>query len=321
MPKLSCDLVLEGGGVKGLGLVGAITTLEQHKYTFHRVAGTSAGAVVGALTAAGMDAPIMLQTMQTLDYAKFQDKNFLDHFGPPGEIASLLIHKGIFKGDYIHSWLGQELARLGVKTFRDLRLTNDWAKDLPPNERYKLVVIVSDVSRGELIRLPWDYHRYGLDPDDQLVADAVRASMSIPFFFYPKKLKNSTLVDGGYLSDFPVAIFDGPHQPKWPTIGVKLSARPDLNKSIHPVHNTVQLATALFSTMQAAHDAEHLEDPAVIRRTIFVDSGTIKPTDFNLTKAQQHHLYDSGQTAATKFLADFRSADYKQTPPAAPADL
>ena len=40
------DLVLEGGGVKGIGLVGAISVLEEHGYVFHRVAGTSAGAIV-----------------------------------------------------------------------------------------------------------------------------------------------------------------------------------------------------------------------------------------------------------------------------------
>ena len=45
------DLVLEGGGVKGTGLVGAITALisASEPYTFHRVAGTSAGAIVASM--------------------------------------------------------------------------------------------------------------------------------------------------------------------------------------------------------------------------------------------------------------------------------
>ena len=41
MPK--ADLVLEGGGVKGLGLVGAVLELMREGYTFPRLAGTSAG--------------------------------------------------------------------------------------------------------------------------------------------------------------------------------------------------------------------------------------------------------------------------------------
>jgi NTE family protein len=307
----SCDLVLEGGGVKGLGLVGAVTTLQAHGYAFRRVAGTSAGAVVGSLVASGMEPAVMLETMQGLDYTKFQDKNVLDHFGLPGEVISLLINQGIFKGEFLHHWLSAELEKLGVTTFKDLRLKEDWAENLPAHERYKLVVIASDVSRGEMVRLPWDYHRYGLDPDKQLVADAVRASMSIPFFYVPKKLGRSRLVDGGLLSDFPVSIFDSPAESRWPTFGVKLSAKPRFNKTIHPVHSTWALATSLFSTMQQAHDMMHLEDPSVIRRTMFVDSGTIKPTDFGITRAEQHQLYESGQRAATKFLASWSFADFK----------
>ncbi len=46
------DLVLEGGSVKGIALVGAISVLEEHGYEFRRVAGTSAGAIVGSLVAA-----------------------------------------------------------------------------------------------------------------------------------------------------------------------------------------------------------------------------------------------------------------------------
>lgn len=42
---LHADLVLEGGGVKGIGLVGAYTTLAEAGFQIHRVAGTSAGAM------------------------------------------------------------------------------------------------------------------------------------------------------------------------------------------------------------------------------------------------------------------------------------
>jgi len=54
VPK--ADLVLEGGGMKGLGLVGAAVRLLEDKYTFPRVAGTSVGSIVGAFLAAGVDA-------------------------------------------------------------------------------------------------------------------------------------------------------------------------------------------------------------------------------------------------------------------------
>jgi predicted acylesterase/phospholipase RssA len=54
VPVPKADLVLEGGGVKGIALVGAVAVLEEHGYEFNRIAGTSAGSIVGALLAAGM---------------------------------------------------------------------------------------------------------------------------------------------------------------------------------------------------------------------------------------------------------------------------
>lgn len=69
--------------------------------------------------------------------------------------------------------------------------------------RYRLVVTAADVTTGQLVGLPWYYRRvYGLDPDEQPVADAVRTAPSIPFFCRPVPLTaanglTSTLVDGG----------------------------------------------------------------------------------------------------------------------------
>src|SRR6516164_8030488 len=69
------DLVLEGGGVKGTGLVGAITALTSaaEPYTFHRVAGTSAGAIVASMLAAGYDPAEMTTIMTDLDFSRFED--------------------------------------------------------------------------------------------------------------------------------------------------------------------------------------------------------------------------------------------------------
>jgi Patatin-like phospholipase len=49
--QLRADLALEGGGVKGIGLVGAVLVLDEAGYSFARVAGTSAGAITACLIA------------------------------------------------------------------------------------------------------------------------------------------------------------------------------------------------------------------------------------------------------------------------------
>lgn len=310
-----CDLVLEGGGVKGIGLIGAIEVLAKAGYTFRRVAGTSAGAIVGSLVAAGMPVDDMLRTMRSLDYAKFRDESLIDKLGLPGKGISLLLEKGIYEGAFLRNWLAEQLEGLGVRTFADLKITEPWAMNLPPEQRYKLVVVASDISGGRLARLPWDYKRYGLDPDSQLVADAVRASMSIPFFFEPIKLDGHLLVDGGMLSNFPISLFDDEND--WPTFGVKLSAQPDANMVANPVHSTYDFAKALLATMINAHDQMHIDDPCTARRTMFVDTFKIKATDFDIKPTEQQKLYESGKKSAEKFLKTWDFDEYKQACPIA----
>jgi NTE family protein len=309
-PGLSADLVLEGGGVKGVGLVGAIDALEKSGYQFERVAGTSAGAIVGAFAAAGCNAQKLAELIGMLDYTQLRDETFLSRFGLLGKMASLGVHNGLYKGDYLRDQVAAELKKCGVTTFADLRLDQEKTRHLPKEQAYKLVVVTADVSKGELVYLPWDYHKYGLDPDTQNVADAVRASMSIPFFYIPSRLQKSTLIDGGMFSNFPIGIFD--RTPDWPTLGIKLSSQEEATIVPRNISGPINLARALFSTLSSAHDHRHLDNPSTIARTIFVDTGTIEVTNFDITKEEQAFLFASGQKFAHKFLKDWDFNNYKK---------
>lgn len=323
---MDADLVLEGGGVKGIGLAGAVAVLTEHGYGFHRVAGTSAGAIVGALVAAGMKSADLNELMRTIDYGSFKDEGFIDHLGLVGKGLSLLFEKGIYEGDHLRDWLDAQLRSLGVRTFGDLKITDDPTTSLPPERRYRLVVHTADISSGVLVRLPWDYARYGLDPDSQLIADAVRASMSIPFFYEPVAMKDHDdgkthlLVDGGMLSNFPIDAFDRTDgkRPRWPTFGVKLSARPDANQVPNETKGILGFGKALISTMTSFHDQMHLDDPAVIARTIFVDTFKVRATDFAIDRATQDALYESGRKYAERFITGWDFEKYVATYRSAP---
>lgn len=308
------DLVLEGGGVKGIALVGAIAVLEEQGFTFARVAGSSAGAIAGALVAAGMPAARLEEVISSLDFRKFEDDTRLDHVPLVGKGLSLLLDRGLYAGDYFHELVSQELSALGVRTFADL-YAPDPDSTLPVDRQYKLLVTASDVSRSRLLRLPWDYGTLGIDGGMQLVADAVRASMSIPFFFRPVELDvpgsgPSVLVDGGLLSNFPVDVFDRTDgQPaRWPTVGIKLTVRQEPNAVVHEITGDLSLAEAVLSTMQNWHDQLRLEDPSVAQRTIFVDTFGVKSTDFDLDKTTQQRLYQSGRSAAEQFLRSWTAS-------------
>ncbi len=308
MAELDADLVLEGGGVKGIALAGAYSVLEERGYTVRRVAGTSAGSIVGALIAAGMSAAELEDEMRRVDYAAFQDESALDKVPLLGKAISLLLEQGLFEGRFAREWIAGLLARKGVRTFADLAY-DDAEHPLPAERRFRLVVMASDVTRGRLRRLPWEYDRYGCPPGEQPVADAVRASMSIPFFFEPVRLKDretgtdSTIVDGGMLSNFPVDVFDAQGRtPRWPTFGIKLSARPGDEREAPDTKGTLGLTLAMIRTLTGFYDQMHIDDPAVQARTIFVDTGGVKGTDFHLGDAERDMLFEKGRRAATRFF-------------------
>jgi len=313
------DLVLEGGGVKGAGLVGAIAALTEadDPYTFHRVAGTSAGAIVASMLAAGMTVAELTKIMTELDFAQFEDEtNVFKHFKRLGEGFGLIFHEGLFKGDFLHDWIASILASKGVRTWGDLKHV-DPGSALPASRQYKLVVIVSDVSRGRMLRLPWDYPELcGVSGDDQPVADAVRASAGIPFFFRPFHLRADPKLthghgellctDGGMLSNYPIDIFDRTDgkPPRWPTLGVKLSARQQIQDADWaPNPGPLELAKSLIATMTSAHDQAHIDNEEYTSRTIFVDTTGYRSTDFHLTSQDKTTLLTNGKAAGGKFLA------------------
>jgi NTE family protein len=319
-PLKPADLVLSGGGVKGIGLVGAVVALMEAGYAAQRVSGTSAGSIVGSIVAAAslgnqLSAEEVRELALQLDYHKFTDPGLFERIPVVGPSLAILRGNGIYKGDYGHDWVRDQLKNLGVRTFGDLAIDDD---GLPPEQRYKLVVTVADVTTGQLVRLPWDYRRvYGLDPDEQSVADAVRASMSIPFFFRPVTLTSSTgltstLVDGGLLSNFPIDSLDRVDggKPQWPSFGVTvLPNLPEGNDKVIPALAPIRLLgpphllESVITTVLVGHDQAYLNQPWVSARTIRVDSTDIGFLDFDISDNEMEALYAKGYAAAEKFLS------------------
>jgi len=318
------DLVLEGGGVKGAGLAGAVGELGR-RYEFHRVAGTSAGAIVASLVAAGLGDRLERLLIDT-DFSTFLDEGVAGRFlGGLGNGLDVVLHEGLHRGRVLHQWVAQTLAEAGVHTWGDLRLPGSSRRD-PVEHRYRLVVVVSDISRGRMLRLPWDYREFlGLDPDRLPVADAVRASASIPFFFRPVRMavdpelaagrREVVLTDGGMLSNYPIGIFDD--EPDHPTIGVKLSPRRLLaDYAFQDTRTPLSLAQALVHTMTNAHDQLFVDQPSVSARTVFVETGGVHTTDFTLSRETKQRLYDNGVGAARSFLATWSYVDWCRLYPA-----
>ncbi len=103
--NLMANAVFEGGGVKGVGFVGAIAVAEERDYQWVNIAGTSAGAIVAALLAAGYSAAEMKEIMDELDYNRLEDTSLVDRVPLVGPVVSVIFEKSIYEGKFFESWM------------------------------------------------------------------------------------------------------------------------------------------------------------------------------------------------------------------------
>ena len=176
------------------------------------------------------------------------------------------------------------------------------------------------MTKHELLVLPRDAKKLGIEPDDLEVALAVRMSMSIPIFFEPVLHENPEtgdthiIVDGGMLSNFPVWLFDCEDGlPDWPTFGMLLVEpkpsvsvaerlpEPKRRKHAQGGRAVVDYVKSLAQTMMEAHDRLYVEQ-STYARTIPIPTLGVGTTQFDLPSDRALELYGSGRDAAAKFL-------------------
>jgi NTE family protein len=328
------DAVFEGGGVKGIAFAGAVKAAEDVGVrVWKNVAGTSAGSIVACLLVVGYDSAGLRKILDEAEYRRFAD------YGRGGIARGLvrsLAQRGLAPGKYFMDWLAGHVAasplakERGVEElrFRDVArddLPGDLTDEQRRRARYRLRVIGSDISSGRMLVLPdriGDYRRVRdgepLVPDELLLVEAVRMSMSFPYLYTPVTLfgKNDRqahyIVDGGLLSNFPVWLFDsgGDRPPARPTWGFRLHGGKAAEESL-PYHAVpmpfwrLKLARAMFQSATEAWDRDHLER-STAARTVSIPTGRIATTQFSLSKQDAEELYQSGKRRTDEF---FRSDD------------
>ncbi|MDP4088991.1 MAG: patatin-like phospholipase family protein [Bacillota bacterium] len=296
---VKADAVFEGGGVKGIALAGAVTALEEEGYSWHRVAGASAGAITAALVAAGYSGSELGAILKSVDYSRLLGERGMRQFVLT-KLIKLILKKGIYSTDYIERWVDGLLKKKGKQYF----------KDVYSDGEYKLKVIVSDITKRRVLILPEDLKEFGIDPAGYKISKAVGLSSSIPFFFHPGTLGRGTdssqIVDGGLLSNFPVWIFDVSGRPRWPTFGFRLCEN-EKGRIPSGKKDLISYTLDIINTITDKNEEIYLRDKDAVR-TMDIPTLGVKTTEFDITGKKAEALYLSGYHTGKAFSEswDFR---------------
>ena len=194
-PRPRIGLTLSGGGARGLAHIGLLKALDSARVKVDYVTGTSMGAVVGSLYAAGysgaeiervagqLDWDALLTNAAQLRTVTLPEK---DDFGRylvelPFVKGKFQIASGVIESEEL--WL--KLSELFFPYYK--------TKNFGQFER-EFRCVATDVISGEPVVLQ----------QGEIVA-AIRASMAIPSFFTPVLYNGRRLVDGGIVRNFPVS--------------------------------------------------------------------------------------------------------------------
>jgi NTE family protein len=311
---MKINAVFQGGGVKAIGLAGAVAETEKRGFRFHNMAGTSSGSIVAALLAAGYTGQELKEIIQATPFTSFLKKTWVHQIHWVGPAVRIFVKKGLYSGEALEEWVRQLLAAKNIRTFGDLE----------PN---RLRIIASDISQGKLMVLPEDISQYGIDPKKFSIAKAIRMSTSIPYFFDPVMLRKGPgsrkgepfrkqfvyVVDGGILSNFPLWLFDKEETKgqgsKLPVIGYQLVGQTD--HMPRDIKGPISMFQALFGTMMDAHDERYIEDFNQFR-TVKIPTLGVEATRFNISRAKSDELFQSGVIAASKYFDRWSLAVYQK---------
>ncbi|MDG5788709.1 patatin-like phospholipase family protein [Evansella sp. AB-P1] len=294
---LKVDGVFAGGGIKAFSFVGVMRALSQRNIEFERLAGTSAGSIVASLIKAGYTSEEISHIFDQLDLKELLDTTNDQWIFRFYRWIRLYRSLGIYKGNNLVEWMDHLLKQKGISTFGDL----------PPGS---LKMVASDVTNGEILVIPDDLPKYGIIPETFPVAQGIRMSCGLPFFFEPYRLidnkgKESLIVDGGVLSNFPMWLFMKEAKTKLtrPVLGFRLT--PPANKiQAREANNAFTLLQAMFDTMRNAHDQRYISKTHA-KNIVFIPVNDISTTQFSISEKDKNELMEIGEKSTLKFLKNW----------------
>lgn len=211
-------LVLSGGGAKGIAHIGVLKALEENHIPIDYITGTSMGAIVGAMYASGYSPTQIEQLALSLNFQDWVNGRFESDY-------SFFFQKTADNPSVIS-------AKMAIDTSMRLSFRPTLVNDIPLN--FALLELFSPataVAKGNFDHLMVPYRCMASEVLSHQsimlkrgsLAEAVRASMSVPLVYRPIKLNDKFMFDGGIYNNFPADVMEDEFKPDF-VIGANVSS-------------------------------------------------------------------------------------------------
>ena len=267
-------LALGGGGAKGLAHILMLETLDELGIRPHVIAGTSIGAIIGALYAAGLSGKEIRAQIE--QFFVDQDEAERSLFALPKSIRWLdfidpaLASGGLLDSSDFIDWLGEVLP---VTNFRDLEIP--------------LTVITAELLTGQEVIMK-----------SGALLPALQASMAVPGVFPPVEVDGYSLVDGGVANPLP---YDRVQDDCDITIAIDVSGSRDLEDG--ETLSSMGVLLQSFTAMSRNILVEKLkrQQPAVYIRP---DIRNVKILEFY----KAHEIFEQARPAQRQLIKELQKA-------------
>ncbi|MEM8906979.1 MAG: patatin-like phospholipase family protein, partial [Bacteroidota bacterium] len=294
-PDSKIGFALSGGGAKGIAHIGVLKVLEEEGIYPDYISGTSMGSIIGGLYAIGYRAADLERRAKTLYWDDYFDDNLDRSFLPieekrqsdrylvsfPLENGSIQLPRGLVKGQK----MALLLSRLTIPVHR---------VDHFDHFQVPYRCVATDLETGEAVVL-----------ERGALADALRASMSIPTVFDPVVVQDKLLVDGALVRNLPVEDVKA--------LGADIVVALDVGGPLYSKDEFTSVLRVLEQTASYNTNRSNIEQRAMADLLIQPDIAEFSALSFT----EIDSLIYRGEVAARKMLPEIRAllSSYRRTPP------
>jgi NTE family protein len=243
-----------GGGARGLAHVGVLRVLEKSGLVPDVIAGTSMGAIVGGLFAAGLSGAKLTEMLGGLSLDKYVDK--------PARRTLFKRPRNLFEYVMLSDYKNRFFGKIGlekedaIETYLKSCVGDVRIEDLP----IKFVCNAVDLVSGKEVLFT-----------EGALAKALRATMSLPLVFAPVRMRGMLLLDGGVLNSAPVEAAG--------KAGAEVTVLVDIHRPLKKMaagklKNTFQVVQRMIDVAWAASFEERARHADLVLR-VPVDLGTL----------------------------------------------